>query len=696
MFDLRRYLVITILLGCFAGYLQQAEASDWEGVPPEAKKTASEECDVVTIPDHWLTSQNSPRTTNFAGGEFYVVSYKDRSETLERWIPVFARIQSDGDEGEGEWSVPHSPIEDPDRLAALVAIELNANSDVGLHLMVNSDPEWQEKAEVWDEVANEVFSPGRANVATGLFSVGDFFLSMAFASALGDIVGPVQSASQAVQALQAVGKGLKFTSAGVDLIESVSDVPGSDDRSLAPALHALAEIDEDLYNEFKEREHLSRQINDFATAAGEGLDRASAVVAFAQLGIEAHDAVDAIRNDEHIPSLRVALSLLGNDNLDEREQALIQEMGVALGKHAYQIAGDVALSSFESIASSEVKRLVSRDISSTEEGFSDMVLTANVYAMALQRYAEVLAESRQKLLDPSGFNSDADYNNALAQYQYRVYKYFELHYTMARVLREYSELINTGVVGSLSVPSSAIETFASHERELEKLYRDVAEELRAQSEVMDILASKYPDFAGDCSGAFADSDDSDRSDTSADQPTREPADLFQSMHGVWKPRGSNLVYEDAYIEIDNNYISFYGAYAEGWGDDGYVCEQADISNIRFDNIDNTIRMEIYGMGIYGEETYLYLSSDRNTLLAWDSANSDFMKRYTPDRLLSYLNEVQRQLEGDGLDPVYALKNPDKFDVEKQDEFDSYGFSSSGDIESWKRSDLPSWAHRECS
>lgn len=688
------YLTITILFGCLIGCLQQAEASDGKQPPPEPTNTASEECDVITVPDYWATSQDSPRTASLLGNDFYVVSYLDRSEDLERQIPIFANIDSDGDSGRNEWSIPHSPIQYRDGLIALTARELNTNSDARLHLMVNSDPQWDEKAQVWDEVVNEVFSPGQASIATSLFSAGDFFLSLAFASALGDIVGPAQSASQALQALQQVSQGLQFTRAGVDLIESVSDIPGSDDQSLAPALHALAEIDEDLYDDFKQREHLSEQVNDFASAAGAGLDAASFLVSVAESGQKTYDAMQDA--DEHIRTLRVALSATEQATdglLDDFTQDQLREMGVPEGGvHAFGIASDLAENTLTTVAFSETQQLVSRDISSTEEGFSDMVLTANVYATALQSYAEVLAESRQELLDPSNFDSGANYNNALAQYQYRVYKYFELHYTMARVLREYAELINTGVVGRLSVPSSAIEAFASQERELERLYRDIADELRAQSEVMDALLSGYPNYVGNCNGS------------STSQSRQQLDDLIESMNGVWETSAhiayrewtegrDDIVYDEGYTKFTDDYISFYGSYSEDNRRDGYVCEQVNLDNIeslerRLADLENTL----YFNSAESEPGYSYLSPDGNYMLEWAPEHHDFMKRYGPQRYLDYINETLR-LRGE-----VDVETFQEYSSRKAEEMESYGLSQDRgtSIDLYERSNLPSWVQRECS
>lgn len=455
----------------------------WETQSRSPSPSSGSTCSYVTVPSNWVASLDRPRTVRFRGQTYYQVGYIDPEEEYVGIIPVFAQ-RSGRATGSGPWATPHRPISDRDERLAVTAYQLNGDSDVQLMLRVNAVTEWEQRADAWRQQADAIYSPQNARIASGLFTAGE----VAFSAALASIGDASSGATAAAKAFTLVGGTLKATSAGLSFIESVTTAPNPSDKSLAPAMVALGELDPDYRERFEEDYQTLNYVNRYVGDIEDVIGPLSTVV---NVGRGATDFT--AQNWSSLQSLVENTRAAGNTVLvatPAGRQAALNAFTLSaklLGKSALANISDVP------------ERLVQRDISDVKTGYTQMVYTANLYVSTLEAYARHLADAQEELREPGRFRSAAAYNEALSRYQYRVVRYLEVQYGLTKILYEYATLINnSGMMGGLSVPNRSIRAYAEARDQMQDIYSKALAELESQTALLSLMETQYPDLGRTC------------------------------------------------------------------------------------------------------------------------------------------------------------------------------------------------------
>ncbi|WP_179862368.1 PQQ-binding-like beta-propeller repeat protein [Longibacter salinarum] len=442
--------------------------------PPLERPERDIACSTLTIPDDWsaTTSGREGKVIRVFDQTYRVHQYLapnvlDGVQTVKRSAAIVPVVTAVSD--------PARPSDDRsinsgDELLGVLAHYMNVNSN-GLSIRVEN--EWAKRAREWKEQRLNIYDPRTGKVATGLIQGGKLLTSAGASMATADITG---LSSISVTAADFV---INLGSTTLSFFESITATP--DDRSLAPAIAALGDLDPEYRRKVMELQGSRRYLRRYYDVSSD-LDDVRSNIQFA--ATEWKNISRAIQN------YRAAT-----------DPVLINTRG---GKQALSNAHEFMGASLASAGLSVAEELVFRDVDDLTSGFNELIYTANLYATVLEAYARQLEMEQSRLNEPGGFNSWTSYAEALAQYQYRVGRYHEVKLGLITNLYEYANKLNNvsglgfGIfpsMSSLSIPDESVETYRKLMRRQRVTYERVLKEVTEQMHVIDLTEKLYPDYA---------------------------------------------------------------------------------------------------------------------------------------------------------------------------------------------------------
>jgi hypothetical protein len=463
------------------GQHYDAYGSTWQAriqMPPETPSTdppAPAPCAEVTIPTSWTTVPGSATTHQFRKKTYEVQPHLAVDVQGTPMVPVIKGVKD-------PVSGAVTPVQDREELLAVTAHLLNRDASA-LSLRVGAKTDWAERAEYWDDQQQQFFDSSKGNVAAGLFITGKLLTAVAAEMAT---LGTANAlAPSVVAASKTVTGGLVAVSVAgstVDFIASAARQLSNNDKSLAPAIAALGDLDPEFRREVLYVPGMQAYMSRYFTTVA-NLNEVRDLLMF---GAESVERLNQVRGN-----LRAA-----------RDPILA---GTSLGQTALQNAYGFTAAALLNAGLAYGQDLLFRNLEDVTGAFYSILHTGNFYAMVLEAYALALDHTQTRLRTPDYFESAAAYNIALAKYLYRVGKYHEVRLGLITVMHEYATRLNNRslwvlpTISSLSVPSEAVSAFGQEREQQRFRYELVLDAIQSQAQILGLVETRYPDFAQACS-----------------------------------------------------------------------------------------------------------------------------------------------------------------------------------------------------
>ena len=462
------------------------KSSSKRGTSSDADETGpSPSCSAVTVPESWVATSSGRRgkAHELRGQTYRVRTYMapvldDGAETLTNENSTLARIPT---RAPGPSRLQEdTPISSKAELLAVMGHVMNTDAPVsrgGRFLSVDHPVEWGERADKWRTARQEAFDPDDGKIASGLLLGGKLLGSVGISMAGGWLEGAKQAKVLAGAAFEFV---LQLGTQTLNYFESVTATPR--DKSLAPAMRALADLDSKYQNvslreklkEVQAREYINRYMDIRSDAA----EMAGALKFAAE---EWSDVSSAVRNYRAAQDPIIA--------------------GTPMGETAITNAHDFFSSAAIGAGEKVMTELLFWEIDKLSKGVNRYLFTANFYLTVLEAYARLLENRNRELSRPGSLGSWSAYSEALSRYQYRVALYHEVRLGLMTNLYQYSNrLDDTGFgQGEAAIPDETIERYRGLRNEQRETYAAIREEISTQMQVLDAVEEGYPDFEGqDC------------------------------------------------------------------------------------------------------------------------------------------------------------------------------------------------------
>jgi len=417
----------------------------------------------------------SATTYRFQGKTYEVQNYLAVDVEGTPMIPVVRGVKQNS-------TSAVAPAQSLEETLAVTARLLNRDASA-LSLRVGAQTDWREQAKYWDDQQQQYFDSSKGNVAARRFMAGKLLVAIAAEMASWGTANALMPSTVALSKAVS-GWFITISVAGntIDFIASVARNLSNNDRSLAPAVVALGDLDPEFRRQVLGvpgmKPYMSRYINTIAD-----LNEVRELLMF---GAESIDKLNQIQEN-----LRAA-----------RDPILAgTSMGQKALKNAYGFGAVALLNAGLAVG----QDLLFRNLEDVTGAFYSILQTGNFYALVLQAYALTLDQSQARLRSPDSFESAAAYNRALAKYQYRVGKYHEVRLGLITVMHEYATRLNNRslwilpTISSLSVPEESVSAFEREREQRRFRYELVLEAIQSQAQILNLVADRYPDFAQTCS-----------------------------------------------------------------------------------------------------------------------------------------------------------------------------------------------------
>jgi hypothetical protein len=460
---------------------EQGKRSQQDDIGRQDDASRASSCETVTVPENWLTTDEGAgegRVQTFRGRSYRVRTYLapallSESETLTNDNSTLVRIptrlpgSSRSDRG--------SPISSRAELIAVMSHLMNTappRERWARYLSVDASVDWEGRADDWRSARQSAFDPQDGKIASALLLGGKLLGSVGISMAIGDLSGLSGTAGAAA------GFAIDLGSATLDYFESVTATPK--DKSLAPAMRALADLDAEhqsvSYQKTLEEVQGSREyLNRYMDVSSEAAEVAGSFKFAAEEWSKVSTAIENARaaQDPIIANTPAGTQALTN---------------------AHDYFSAAAMGAAEEVT----KELLFWEIEELSSGVNRYLFTANFYLTVLEAYARLLDERKQKLARPESFGSWSAYSEALSRYQYRVALYHEVRLGLMTNLYQYSNRLDDMGLGKgeAAIPDETIEKYRELMNEQRKTYEAIREEISTQMQVLDAMEARYPDFVG--------------------------------------------------------------------------------------------------------------------------------------------------------------------------------------------------------